>query len=163
MYGLMNATKGFTSNFKFSYTDWKMQYFDVDFDLKEKIESITPITIVKWIHKNEKNYAEGKTTLFTTSKTRLYLSDELKQYGYRDYEGMLDMLENDEMCMSFFTENDIYMSIRNLQSIVGDILPSMQFTQSLKKLYSLTTLQNLYNNKPYVKCTFIKGKLKIIG
>ena len=55
------------------------------------------------------------------------------------------------------------MSIRNLQSIVGDILPSMQFTQSLKKLYSLTTLQNLYNNKPYVKCTFIKGKLKIIG
>lgn len=163
MYGLMNATKGFTSNFKFSYTDWKMQYFDIDFDLKEKIESITPSTIIKWICKNEKNYAEGKTTLFTVSKTRLYMSDELRQYGYKDYEGMLDMLGNDEMCMSFFTENDIYISVRHLQNIIGDILPSMQFTQALKKLYSLTTLQNLYNNKPYVKCTFIKGKLKIIG
>lgn len=163
MYGLMSATDNFTRNFRFTYNEWKLQYTDLDFDMRDKIENITPEVILKWIHQNDTHYQEGKVMFYDLHKKRLYDSEEMKELGYVTYDDMLRMFADDEEFISFFAENDAYIQVRQLQQLAGDLSSATSFTQALKKLYSLTVLPALYNNKPYVKCTFINKKLKILN
>lgn len=163
MYGIMSATKNFTQNFKFTENDWKLNYSDIDFDMKELIENITPERIVKYIKSNTRNYEECHTLFFDMNKERLYNSNTIKELGYHNFEDMLKLFEDEETLVTYFSENDVYMSVRLLQGIVGDLGSAVSFSQSLKKLYSITNFVPIYNNKPYIKVNFITKKLKVLG
>lgn len=162
MYGLYEATKGFTKNFTFTYNDWKLAYSDVDLDLKDKIERVTVNQIVKYIRSSLTRYDECKTLFFDYKKQRLYNSSTMSELGYTTtYDGLIEMLDNEEQYISYFAENDVYMNVRLLQKFVSDLTPAGQFTQALKKLYSLSNLPSCFNNQPYVKVTFIGKYLRI--
>ena len=161
MYGLIDATKKFTRNFEFSYNDWKLSYSDVDLDLKEKLDRVDLANIVSYIKSSKSHYEECKTLFFDEYKKRLYLSDTLANLGYTSYDDMLKMLSDSTAFTNYFAENDVYINVRLLQRFAGDITPPAQFTQSLKKLYSLNILPSYYNNQPYVKATFVGTRLRI--
>ena len=72
------------------------------------------------------------------------------------------MFENPEEYTSYFSENDIYMNIRIIQTLVAPMMSNTSFTQSFKKLYGLNQFEMLSSNIPHVKCTFKNGKLKIL-
>lgn len=162
MYGILDATSNFTKNFKFTFNDWRMQYTDMDFDLKDKLEMITLKSIVKYITSNNIRYEEFKPLFFDTRKNRLYLSPTMKAIGCDSYDEMLKMLVDEELATLYFAENDVYINIKLLQKLVGDMSNASQFSQNVKKIYRLTSLQPIYNNQPYAKCSFMSGKLRII-
>ena len=72
------------------------------------------------------------------------------------------VFENTEDFMDYFSENDIYISVRVLQTLSGSLSTGTLFTQNLKKIYNLKSLENLGSNIPHVKCNFQNGKLKIL-
>lgn len=163
MYGILSATKNFTDNFKFSYNDWNNTYSDVDTDSKEKIENITRTQILNYISANDKTKEEGKTMFFDMYKNRLYLSKSMTDYGVTSYEDMLKLLKDDELFYSYFSEYDIYMSLRSIQMIIREYsCTPATFTQMFKKLFMLDKLDMLNGNKPYVKITFVGNKIKIL-
>lgn len=162
MYGIKQATKNFKTNFIFSYNDWKLKYTDIDFELKDKIENISPETILKYIKSLKPHYEECKVLFYDNAKTRLYLSKTMKELGYNNYDDMISMFEDDAAFTSYFVDNDVYINVKLLQKLCGDTSSSTAFTQSLKKLYAYDTLPSFYNNQPYIKCTFISKKLKIL-
>jgi len=161
MYGLIDATKKFTKNFEFSYNDWKLSYSDVDLDLKEKLDKVDLANIVSYIKSSKSHYDECKVLFFDIFKKRLYQSDTMINLGYTSYEDMIKMLSDSTAFTNYFAENDIYINVRILQKFTGDLSVPAQFTQSLKKLYSLNVLPSYYNNQPYVKATFVGTKLRI--
>lgn len=162
MYGLLSATKGFENNFKFTKNNWKLKYSDVDIDLKEKIDSISLYKIADYI-KKVKNTEELKPLFYDMKKKRLHDSKTVKELGYKTYDDVLNMLKNVELSNEYFSEHDIYINLRYLQKLSGDLSSSITFTQNLKKIYNITNLTNIYNNQPYVKCRFINNKLIILN
>lgn len=161
MYGILDATKNFTDNFKFSYNDWRLSYSDIDLDLKEKIERVNVQKVCNYIKTNKIHYDECKCIFFDVYGRRLYLSKTMLELGYKDYDDMIKMLSDETLSSSYFAENDVYMNVRLLQRLSGDLSPSAQFTQSLKKIYSLSTLPSYYLNQPYVKVSFVGDRLRI--
>lgn len=162
MYGIMMATNNFTKNFQFTKNDWSYKYSDIDVELKEKVETIKRETIIEYIRKSKTNYDECKTLFFDTLKTRLYTSKSMNNLGYKTYDDMISMIENEEAFINYFSEHDVYMSVRILQSLIKDLSPATTFTQSLKKVFMIPSFEMLNANKPYVKVTFINNKLKIM-
>jgi len=162
MYGILNATRNFTKNFQFGYNDWSNTYTDVDLDIKEKIEAIDNTTIVKYIETNDKTREESKIMFFDILKHRLYQSNGMAELGVRNYDAMIDLFKDTELFMSYFTEHDVYMSVRAIQSIIKDISPSTSFTSSFKKLYMISNFEYIGANKPYVKVSLAKNRLKIL-
>lgn len=163
MFGLVSATKGFTTNFKFSFNDWQMKYTDIDTDLKEKIEKLTNTDIISYIRRNSVTYSECKHLFYDMNKQKLFESTTIKELGYNSYDDMIKMLSDDEALTYYFAENDAYISVRLLQSMCVDLSSPTTFTQSIKKIYSLSSLPMLNGNKPYVKCTFRGKRLRIIS
>ena len=163
MYGILSATFNFKKNFRFSDNDWQLNYSDIDFDLKEIIEKVTSDSVVKFIKLNTKNYEEAHSLFYDMDKDRLYQSKTMKELGYYNFEDMIKMFEDEEALTAYFSEHDVYMSVRMLQSICGDFTSAMSFSQSLKKIYSLSSFENIYNNKPYIKVNFVNKKLKVLS
>lgn len=161
MYGIIHATKNFTTNFKFSYNDWKQKYIEVDLELKEGISKITLDKVVRYIKVFSKG-EDQKSALFDTERSRLYLSKSMKSYGVTCFADMIKVLENEELSNSYFSENDVFISLRTLQNLTGYIGSNIQFTNSFKKLYRSAIYDSLYNNKPYVKVTFRGNKLTLL-
>lgn len=161
MYGLMKGTKNFTNNFQFTDNDWRLQYTDVDFDLKEKVEKLDFISLLKYI--NSGHIDEGKTYMFDENKKRLYDNQDMKLLGGTTFDEVLKVLLIDEKRTEFFSENDIFISVRLLQLLCNNFTSATSFTQSLKKLYSNATIINIFNNKPYIKCRIENIKIKVIN
>lgn len=161
MYGLLDATRSFTKNFEFSYNDWHLSYSDVDLDLKDKLDRIDLASIVSYMKASKAHYEECKVLFYDTHKKRLYQSDTMSVLGYCSYDDMIKMLSDSDAFTNYFAENDVYVNLRLLQKFAGDFSSPAQFTQSLKKLYSLNALPSYYANQPYVKATFVGTKLKI--
>lgn len=162
MYGILKATKNFTSNFKFSINDWNNTYADIDVEMKEKIDRITIKSLTNYMLSELRTQDELKTMMFDMSKTRIYLSDTMKELGINNMDQVIVMFQNEELCTAYFAEHDIYLSLKSLQNILRDSTSSVSFNQQLKKLYNIDNFVSLYSNKPYVKCTFVNQKLKII-
>ena len=161
MYGLLEATNNFTKNFEFKYNDWKLSYSDVDIDLKDRIERIKLENIISYIKASKTHYEECKTLFYDCNKKRLYQSDSMANLGYISYDDMIDMMSDSAAFTNYFAENDIYINVRMLQKFAGDLSAPAQFTSSLKKLYSISTLPSFYNNQPYIKATFVGTRLQI--
>ena len=94
-------------------------------------------------------------------KVKLFKSSTIKDLGYEGYTGLLEMLNNEEVRSAYFADNDVYISIRILQEIIRDLRTANTFTQDFKKVFSIPKLVMLGANKPYVKVSFIKDKIKI--
>lgn len=161
MYGIMSGTKNFSRNFEFSYNDWNMKYADVDLDMKDKLDAISLQRLVAYM-KTTNGANVCKNNMFDLAKNKLYTSNIVKAYGVYNFDNLVEMFSTPEDYTSFFAENDIYISVRILQAISGSLLSSTAFTQSIKKLYGITNFENLGANVPHVKCTFVKGLLKIV-
>lgn len=162
MYGIILATKNFTRNFEFEYNDWNMRYSDIDMDAKDKIEQVTLEKLVEYM-KTTHGSNICKTSIYDSAKTPLYKSKIARNYGVYDYQTLVNMLSNPEDYEAFFSENDIYLSIRLIQTLSGIITTPTSFTQTFKKLYNIRKFEQINANIPHVKCSFVKGKLKIIG
>ena len=162
MYGISIATDNFAKNFKFTENDWNYKYSDVDLDMKDKIESITIQSILTYTGSSKQNYEEFRALFYSIDKRLLYKSVSLNQLGYNDYDGMLKMFSDEAVYTDYFAENDVYISIRGIQSILKIVSSTTSFTQTFKKVYGINSFVMLGANKPYIKCTFINGKLKIL-
>lgn len=161
MYGILSATKNFTKNFEFTYNDWRLKYSDLDFNLKEKVESLSLSSIIHYIKGSRARMDTYKVLFYDADKNRLYNNKEINYLGGKTFETMLSVLEVEENARSFFTENDIYINVRLLQTLVGDTGNSINFTSQIKKIYNISSFASFYNNQPYAKCSFLTGKLMI--
>lgn len=159
MYGIILGTKNFTNNFQFGYNDWNMKYNDVDLDLKSSIDQITLDRIVEYLRLNMET---GKNALYDITKFKLYSSLFMKSYGVRDMNSLIEFFKKPESYNDFFSENDIYISVRLLQSLTGTLSSPTKFTQNLKRVYDINNLEIMGANTPYVKCNLMNGKLKIL-
>ena len=163
MYGIMFATNNFKTNFKFSSNDWNENYSDMDLDLKDKINELDINTILKYIKTGPRAYQECEELFYDTKKVKLFKSNTLKSLGYEGYTGLIDMLISEEVRSAFFADNDVYISIRILQNIIHDMRPATTFTQDFKKVFNIKKFEMLSANKPYIKVSFVKNKIKIRG
>lgn len=160
MYGLMNATKNFTKNFEFNSNDWRLQYTDIDIDLQSKFDNLDFLTILKYMTSHTE---EGKTVLFDSHKKRLYDNLSMHDLGGNSYDTMLNVLSNEETRVEFFSENDVFISIRAIQILCNNFSAAITFTQNVKKLFTSAIIVNIYNNKPYIKCRIDNTVLKVIS
>ena len=161
MYGILSATNNFSQTFRFTSNDWSDKYSDIDLELRDSIESFTLDKLNNYLA-SDKGKVDGKTMFFDENKILLKDSPTIKELGYNNYNDLLKMLADDEASTAYFIDHDVYISIRALQSALKDFSSPTTFTQSLKKIYKLGSLESLYGNKPYVKCTFSGKRLKII-
>lgn len=162
MYGILHATSNFTRNFKFDMNDWDFKYTDVNLELKDKLEQISIKNIISYLTDTHVSDEEKRAMIFDTNKTRLYDSKDMHVYAVNKLEDLLMFFRDDEAVASYFSEHDVYISLRALQMIIRDLNAPSDFTQAFKKLFMLTKLESCYLNKPYAKCTFVNRKLKIV-
>lgn len=161
MYGIMNATKGFTSNFKFTHNDWQEKYLEVDEELKEKVEDLTMANFLTYF-RNPKNKDELRSAFYTMGRERLYLSKEMKTLGYTTPDKLMNLFDDEEAYTAYFAEHDVYLSMKVLQGVCGDLHSAATFNSSIKKIYSIANFENIYNNKSYCKVNFRGKKLVIL-
>lgn len=160
MYGIMIATKNWTKNFQFTENDWNATYFDVDFTIKESIKQLTLQRILSYIGKTpEKDCLD---MFYGVDKKKLYLSSSMTILGYKSFKEMIAMLNDPEKAAHFFADNDIYISVKHLQKLIGNHDTLITFSKNIRKLFNLKTFERLNNNQAYVRCTFISERLKIL-
>ena len=165
MWGIKNGTENYSHSFKFSKNDWKLQYTDVNFDLKEKVESVTIKRIAEWAS-IPKNREMAKLMFYDMSEKYLYESLTLRENGIiiNNFDEFINkFLKDPEVSMNYFVEYDVYMSVRVLQEIIKDVSAATTFSQSFKKLYGLNSFLYKTGNRPYVKVRFMNNKLKIVN
>ena len=105
----------------------------------------------------------NQSLLIDLNKNKLFESDTLNQFGYTNYEGFLRFLQNEDDFVAYFADHDMYISINLLYYISGcQEKTTTSFTQKFKKIYSISYTPMLNSNRPYVKATFVNGKLKIL-
>lgn len=161
MYGIMIATKNWTKNFQFTENDWNATYFDVDFNVKESIRQLTLQRILSYIGKTpEKDCLD---MFYGADKKKLYLSSSMTILGYKSFKEMIAMLNDPEKAAHFFADNDIYISVKHLQKLIGNHDTLITFSKNIRKLFNLKTFERLNNNQAYVRCTFISERLKILN
>lgn len=160
MYGIMIGTKNWTKNFQFTENDWNATYFDVDFTIKESIKQLTLKRILSYIAKTpEKDCLD---MFYGVDKKKLYLSSSMNILGYKSFKEMIAMLNDPEKAAHFFADNDIYISIKHLQKLIGNHDTPITFSKNIRKLFNLKTFERLNGNQAYVRCTFISERLKIL-
>lgn len=160
MYGIMIGTKNWTKNFQFTENDWNATYFDVDFSVKESIRQLTLQRILSYIGKTpEKDCLD---MFYGADKKKLYLSSSMTILGYKSFKEMIAMLNDPEKAAHFFADNDIYISVKHLQKLIGNHDTLITFSKNIRKLFNLKTFERLNNNQAYVRCTFISERLKIL-
>lgn len=160
MYGIMIGTKNWTKNFQFTKNDWNATYFDVDFTIKESIKRITLRKILDYISKNSEK--DCSDIFFGIDKKKLYNSNSMNILGYCTFKEMLAMLSDSEKAAHFFADNDIYISVKHLQKLIGNHDTLIAFSKNIRKLFNLKTFERLNGNQAYVRCTFISERLKIL-
>lgn len=165
MMGIRIATADYTKQFRFSSNDYRLQYTDIDFELRERVEAISQEKLAAWFSKPA-NREAGKSMFFDFDRKALYLSPTMREYGVNNYEDFIDKFLRDEegsdIFLQYFVEHDVYMSLRHMQDLVGDLTNSRAFTQAFKKTFNIPQLAMLSANKPYAKVTFVNNKLKVV-
>lgn len=161
MYGIMIATKNWTKNFQFTENDWNATYFDVDFSIKDAIKRLTLREILKYISKNSEK--DCSDIFYGADKKKLCSSSSMLVLGYSGFKDMITMLNDPEKAAHFFADNDIYISVKHLQKLIGNHDTLITFSKNIRKLFNLKTFERLNNNQAYVRCTFISERLKILN
>ena len=162
MYGIMLATENFKHNFKFTYNDWNFKYSDMDFDMRDKIESLTNLDFYNFMTSSERFREEGKVMFFDMNNVRLYSSKSMLNYGVENYSELLKFLKDEEMFNAYFSEHDVYVSIRGLQLMLRNVDTAHAFTQNLKKLFMIDKLETMGANRTYIKVTFSNNRMRVL-
>lgn len=162
MYGIMYGTKNFTENFKFSSNDWNETYTDIDLDLKERVNGLDFSKILAYIKNGgQRAYNECEDLFYDIKQVKLSKSETLNKIGYNGYDEMISALTSEEVRTTYFADNDVLISIRILQNIIKDARPAKTFSQDFKKTFNIRNYTTI-NNRPYVRVSFIKNKMKIM-
>ena len=82
--------------------------------------------------------------------------------GYKSFKEMIAMLNDPEKAAHFFADNDIYITVKHMQKLIGNHDTLITFSKNIRKLFNLKTFERLNNNQAYVRCTFISERLKIL-
>lgn len=163
MYGIMAGTKQFKKNFEFTENDWRMSYSDIDFSLKDLLESVTIDKIANFATENPVNRDNCKELFYDLSYKKLYNSQSIKKLGIFDYDTMIDkFFRSEEDYISYFLENDVYINLQLLRQIIRYTGSAISFSQALKKIYGIE-IKKLGANAAYVKVGFMNGKIKFLG
>ena len=160
MYGIMIGTKNWTKNFQFTENDWNATYFDVDFSIKDTIKRLTLREILKYLSKNSEK--DCSDIFYGADKKKLCSSSSMLVLGYSGFKDMILMLSDPEKAAHFFADNDIYISVKHLQKLIGNHDSLITFSKNIRKLFNLKTFERLNANQAYVRCTFISERLKIL-
>lgn len=159
MYGIKLGTDNFNNTFDFTENEWDSRFEDIDLDLKNKISTFTIFDFKEYIQNHIKMI---KAEIFDEDKNNLKTSNSLLKYG--DKINMFNNLFNDDdNLFDYFSNNDFYVNVRFLQTMLRINESPTSFTQKIKKIYKIKDLEYLYGNKPYVKCRFEKNRLKLIS
>ncbi len=164
MFGLKIATDGYTKQFRFKRNDWKLQYSDLNLDLRDKIEDVS-LKAISTYCSDPKSRELSKKLFYDMNDKMLYESLTLKESGIiiNNYEEFINkFLKEPDVFLNYFVEYDVYMSVRGIQEIMRDVSNAATFTQNLKKIYGITSFKYMNGNKPYVKVRFANNKLKIV-
>lgn len=159
MYGIMQATKNFTRNFEFTKNDWNQKYSAIDVELKDRVNHISLSKISTFLAAST---FDAKQSFFDMDRRRLYMSPTLAAYSVKSYADMLNFFNNAEQSAQYFADNDIYISLQFIQAIIHDISTKTIFTQSFKKTFGIQSYVMLSTNKPFVKCSFNGGMIRIL-
>lgn len=160
MYGIKISTNNFTKTFKFTKNDWKLQYTDIDLSLEQSMNNISINNIIDFLDSDVKNLED---TFFDENQVKLYKSSTMQALGCHSIGQFLKLMKDDELRSAYFTDNDAYISVKQLHKMIGYTKSQTQFSQGLKKLYNLKTIARLPNNQPVLKCTFVGKKFRIIN
>ena len=115
MYGIKLGTNDFNNTFDFTENEWDSRFEDIDLDLKNKISMFSIIDFKNYIQNHIKTI---KSELTDEDKNNLRTSNSLLKYG--DKTNMFNNLfNNDDNLFDYFSNNDFYVNIRFLQSIVS--------------------------------------------
>lgn len=164
MYGTLSATQGFNNNFRFTENDWNVKYSDIDLDLKETLENTSIERISKYMTSNQINKNECRYLFYCADdECVLHNSKSMREFGCNTYDDLIEMFKNDEMCLHYFSENDVFMNLKILQNIIKLDGEGRSFNVKLKKLYPKCITKNLHNNKSYILVSLSSGRLKIKG
>ena len=112
--------------------------------------------------KTSEGQVQARQGLYDSNRKKLLGSTTLSEYAVNTVDDLVDFLSNPEEYTTYFSENDIYISTKILQIVTGAIMSPTTFTQTIKKLYDIKTIDMLGANIAHVKCTFINGQLKIL-
>lgn len=162
MYGISIGTKHFTENFRMMHNDWSVKFADVDFELKDRLERITPKRLWTFLSSSDKSdyFSSG---LYDTNKRLLAKSDTLREVGVAStQDGLMTMLQDDELSTMYFSEHDILITTQMLKDVVKNFESSFSFSSRLKQLYGLSTMTTVTGNKTAIKVGFQNNRMKII-
>ena len=103
MYGILSGTNNFTENFAFTENDWKLHYTDMDFDLREMIENVTPEKIIDYMNSNQTNREEARVMFFDCDKKQLTNNQSFKEAtNVHNSEDLIKFLEDDDSFIDYF-------------------------------------------------------------
>ncbi len=153
MYGLKFATRNFEKDFNFTYNEWRTSLVDVDLDLKASLSNVTLKDIYTYINRSKEAKAECRTLFYAEDGTRLYKSAQFyKIFKSADYDTMINGLNSPDF-VRLVDDKNLFINIKILKNIMGNLQSQATFTQNIKKLYNLDNLPSFYNNQPYLEIT----------
>lgn len=159
MYGLMFATKKFSRDFDFTYNEWKTSLADVNLTLKSSIQAVTLKDIYKYAKRNKESYNECRALFYSEDGKRLYRSAQFfSVFKDSSYDTMIEELLNPEFTRVSDDKN-IFINLRTLKSILGNLTAQNVFTNEVKKIYNVEILPSFYNNQSYLEITLNGDKL----
>ena len=159
MYGLLNATRNFTRDFDFTYNEWKTSLADVDLTLKLAIQNVTLKDIYTYAKRNEESFNECRALFYGESGKRLYRSAQFFEvFKDSSYETMIEKLLDPEF-VRVSDDKNIFINLRTLKSILGNLMHQTAFTNEIKKIYNVENLASFYNNQSYLEITLNGDKL----
>lgn len=162
MYGMMEATKGFTEAFDFTENDWRENYTDADYTLKAAIEKITPSDLADVIDRMTPKKAVY--ALFDANRKKMDESDLIGK-GHKTAAGVISFLRDPDESSLYFEDHDFYVMADALKKAVGYIKDERRFNSEVKHIYGLMPSKDvprLYANEAYYKCRFVNSKLRIL-
>lgn len=163
MFGIKEATKCFENNFKFTRNDWKLSYSDIDYDLKEKIEKVTTKDLAKYLSKdiNAKLYMGSIYDTASPKRNPILESQSIRDMQVHTANEFVDMLKDEEKSSDYFSEYDIFLDLKLLQSICGDLSTPSNFKSTIKKMYPECSIEK-QKGKDVLLVRFYKSRLKVV-
>lgn len=168
MFGIKSATKGFTKTFEFSRNDWKDEYSDIDTEIKSKFKALTTDKFIKWIDDLQKSKGPTLKTMFLDTTlpvpTSLASSKVLEDFGFSSPSGLWKMLKDEELRNDFFTDNAVFVNLKNIKGIIGEkVMADKTFAANFKKLFPNAHYIKYSNSDQYVKLKFEGQKIKLLN
>lgn len=174
MFGMKEATKNFSDQFRFTYNNWIDEYVDTDGDLKVQLSNINVNEFFKYVYDRMRSSTDDKLKYALTdeSSNSLYNSKTTSSYRnkYGDWLSIYKVLLTEESeefdnnekevkvknIVKYLNDNEIYVSIRLLKEFLHNTDNPTAFTQKFKQICP-NVKNKRYMNAFYIKVGITKG------